>query len=98
VNVTANSLGVAEEPFDCNSASNASGSADSYSGSRAVSVRSRATATVSMTAIGAGVDAYWAVVAPAIEGLDPDQEKPTHSWLQDHDFRQLLYAPGSTTT
>ena len=47
-----------------------------------------------MTAIGGGVDAYWAVVAPAIEadGLDPDQEKPTHSWLRDHDFRPLLYA------
>lgn len=40
------------------------------------------------------VDAYWAVVAPAMEadGLDPDQEKPTHSWLRDHDFRPLLYA------
>lgn len=40
------------------------------------------------------VDAYRAVVAPAMEadGLDPDQEKPTHSWLHDHDFRPLLYA------
>ncbi|WP_459190881.1 tyrosine-type recombinase/integrase [Halosimplex sp. J119] len=40
------------------------------------------------------VDAYWAVVAPAMEadGLDPDQEKPTHSWLRNHDFRPLLYA------
>jgi len=40
------------------------------------------------------VDAYWAVVAPAMEadGLDPDQEKPTHIWLREHGFRPLLYA------
>lgn len=40
------------------------------------------------------VDAYWAVVAPVMEadGLDPGREKPTHSWLRDHDFRPLLYA------
>lgn len=40
------------------------------------------------------VDAYWVVVAPAMEadGLDPNQEKPTHSWLRSHDFRPLLYA------
>ena len=39
------------------------------------------------------VDTYWAVVAPAMEadGFNPDQEKPTHSWLRDHDFRPLLY-------
>lgn len=40
------------------------------------------------------VDAYWTVVAPAMEadGLDPDQEKQTHNWLRDHDFRPFLYA------
>ncbi|QIO25359.1 hypothetical protein [Haloarcula sp. JP-L23] len=40
------------------------------------------------------VDAYWAVVAPVMEadGLDPEEEKPTHSWLRDHDLRPLLYA------
>lgn len=40
------------------------------------------------------VDAYWAVVAPAMEadGLDSTREKPTHSWLRKHDFRPLLYA------
>ena len=40
------------------------------------------------------VDAYWATVALAMEadGFNPDQEKPTHSWLRDHDFRPLLYA------
>lgn len=40
------------------------------------------------------VDAYWVVVAPVMEadGLDPGREKPTHSWLRDHDFRPLLYA------
>jgi hypothetical protein len=26
------------------------------------------------------------------DGFNPDQEKPTHSWLRDHDFRPLLYA------
>jgi hypothetical protein len=26
------------------------------------------------------------------DGLNPDQEKPMHSWLRDHDFRPLLYA------
>lgn len=40
------------------------------------------------------VDAYWAVVAPVMEGngLEPRREKPTHSWLRDHGFRPLLYA------
>lgn len=40
------------------------------------------------------VDAYWSVVAPAMEadGLDPTSEKPTHAWLREHDFRPLLYA------
>ncbi|EJN57722.1 tyrosine-type recombinase/integrase [Halogranum rubrum] len=40
------------------------------------------------------VDAYWEVVAPALEadGLDSTREKPTHNWLRKHDFRPLLYA------
>jgi len=40
------------------------------------------------------IDAYWAVVAPLMEtdGLDPEREKPTHSWLREHGLRPLLYA------
>ncbi|WP_089827267.1 tyrosine-type recombinase/integrase [Halogranum amylolyticum] len=40
------------------------------------------------------VDTYWAVIAPAMEadGLDSTQEKLTHSWVREHDFRPLLYA------
>ena len=39
-------------------------------------------------------EAYWAVIAPELEadGLDPNHEKPTHSWLRKHDFRPLLYS------
>lgn len=40
------------------------------------------------------VDAYWAVVAPAMcdAGLHPKSERPSYSWLRDHDFRKLVYA------
>jgi len=40
------------------------------------------------------IDAYWAVVAPLMEtdDLDPEREKPTHSWLREHGLRPLLYA------
>jgi integrase len=40
------------------------------------------------------VDAYWDVVAPAMrtDELDPDTERPTHSWLSAHGFRGLIYA------
>ncbi|WP_435182081.1 tyrosine-type recombinase/integrase [Halorussus sp. AFM4] len=40
------------------------------------------------------VDAYWAVVAPAMQdaGLDPDTERPSYSWLRENDFRKLVYA------
>ena len=40
------------------------------------------------------VEAYWTVVAPKLEadGLDPQLEKPTHSWLREHDLRPLLYS------
>jgi site-specific recombinase XerD len=40
------------------------------------------------------VDAYWEVVAPAMrtDGLNPDTERPTHSWLSANGFRGLIYA------
>lgn len=40
------------------------------------------------------IEAYWAVVAPLMtaDGLDPERDKPTHSWLREHDLRPLLYA------
>lgn len=38
-------------------------------------------------------DAYHEIVAPAIQadGLDPETERPTHRWLQEYNFRTLLY-------
>lgn len=27
-----------------------------------------------------------------VDGLDPNREEPTYSWLRDHGFRPLLYA------
>ncbi|AXR79885.1 tyrosine-type recombinase/integrase [Natrarchaeobaculum sulfurireducens] len=39
------------------------------------------------------VDAYWEVVAPELEadGIDPQNEKPTHNWLTEQGLRSLLY-------
>jgi site-specific recombinase XerC len=40
------------------------------------------------------VDVYWEVVAPAMEtdGLGPETERPTHTWLSEQGFRGLVYA------
>ena len=39
------------------------------------------------------VDAYWDVIAPAMraDGLDPETERPTYEWLNDHGFRRFIY-------
>jgi integrase len=39
-------------------------------------------------------DAYWDVVAPAMraDDLDPERDRPSHSWLSEQGFRGLVYA------
>ena len=39
------------------------------------------------------VDAYWDVIAPAMEadGLDSEAEQPTYEWLNDKGFRRFIY-------
>ena len=39
------------------------------------------------------VDAYWDVIAPAMQtdGLDPEAEQPTYEWLNEHGFRRFIY-------
>lgn len=40
------------------------------------------------------VDVYWSAIAPVMheDGLDPETDRPTHSWLSAHGFRGLIYA------
>lgn len=40
------------------------------------------------------VDTYWNTIAPVMreEGLDPEADRPTHSWLSANGFRGLIYA------
>jgi integrase len=40
------------------------------------------------------VAVYWRVVAPVLraDGLDPEADRPTHSWLSANGFRGLIYA------
>lgn len=37
---------------------------------------------------------YWNEVAPDLldDGMNPDEERPTHRWLSDHGHRDLIYA------